>query len=482
MNIRTLIFIVSIFGGSTLTVFTQNAGTVHRYEPTWKSLDSRPIPGWFTDAKFGIFIHWGVYSVPAWRPISSKKYASYAEWYYARVIGDTVHGGDAFHRKNWGDTFEYRDFAPLFKAALFDPGFWADLFYRSGAKYVVLTSKHHDGFCLWPTQSSYKKGWNSMDVGPHRDLVGELAEAVRKRGLKFGIYYSLPEWESTPTKRTKSGFWLDKKMIETYQIPQEDYVEGHVIPQLEDLVMQYHPSLIFSDGGEWDFDENYWQTKEFLAWLYNEAPNNDEVVVNDRWAKGVPGNHGDYYSSEYKDTDAIGIQHAWEESRGIGGSYGFNRAENLEDYSTTTELVHELVDIVSRGGNLLLNVGPTADGRIPVIMQERLVEIGEWLKVNGECIYGTKPWHPEKVTMPEQSVTIWFTQKGNDLYAICSAWPEKGIFAPFADLPDHLSIEMIGVSEKVEWHPVDGGIRISPPWINPAELPCGHAYVFKLTN
>ncbi|MBE0649009.1 MAG: alpha-L-fucosidase [Bacteroidales bacterium] len=461
------------------------------YDTTWESLDSRPIPGWFTDARFGIFIHWGVYSVPAWRPISSKKYASYAEWYYARVIGDTVHGGDAFHKNNYGVDFEYRDFAPMFRAELFDPDAWANLFYRSGAKYVVLTSKHHDGYCLWPTKSRYKKGWNSMDMGPERDLVGELAKAVRKRGLKFGIYYSLPEWESTPTKRTQSGYWLDKQIIEKYQIPQEDYVEGHVIPQLKEVVMQYHPSLIFSDGGEWDFGEDFWHTKEFLAWLYNEAPNKDEVVVNDRWAKGVPGNHGDYFSSEYEDTDAIGLHHPWEESRGIGGSYGFNRAENLEDYSTTQQLIHELIDIVSRGGNLLLNVGPTADGRIPVIMQERLVEIGDWLKINGECIFGTRPWYDEKVTIPGDGTdtkepAVWFTTKGCDLYAICAAWPEDGLFVPVSSLlsphEQDLSVGMIGVPGNVDWHPVEGGIQIPAPQITPSELPCSHAFVYKLTR
>lgn len=279
------------------------------YKPSWESLDSRPMPTWFNQAKFGIFIHWGVYSVPAWRPLSSKKYASYAEWYYARVINDLKFGGDAFHRKNYGLDFEYRQFAPMFKAELFDPDFWAELFHRSGAAYVVLTSKHHDGYCLWPTRSPYKKNWNSMAVGPGRDLLGDLTEAVRKKGLRMGLYHSIIEWESIPTKRTESGWFLNEKTVGKYRIPLDQYVDKHLLPQLKELVENYRPDLIFSDGGEWDFDEDFWQTKEFLAWLYNNAPNRTEVVVNDRWCAGMPGKHGDYFSSEYKDTDAVEKDH-----------------------------------------------------------------------------------------------------------------------------------------------------------------------------
>jgi alpha-L-fucosidase len=361
------------------------------YAPTWESLDARPIPEWFGDAKFGIFIHWGVYSVPSWIRVQEGKYASYAEWYYARVMGE-LKGEEDFHEKTFGEDFEYRDFAPMFTAELFDPDFWAGLFAESGARYVVLTSKHHDGFCLWPTKSPFKKGWNSMDVGPKRDLVGELTDAVRAKGLRMGLYYSLIEWETNRTGRTPSGRFIPQEAMDRYGIPLDRYVDDHVIPQLEELVTQYQPAVIFSDAGEWDQDEEFWKTKEFLAWLYNHAPNRGEVVVNDRWAKGMPGRHGDYYSSEYQDAEGVGTDHPWEESRGMGRSYGFNRAENINHYRTSKELVHELVDVVSRGGNLLLNVGPTADGRIPVIMQQRLRDIGSWLEVNGEAIYGTRSW------------------------------------------------------------------------------------------
>ncbi|MBN2416082.1 alpha-L-fucosidase [bacterium] len=448
------------------------------YMPAWESLDSRPVPAWFQDAKFGIFIHWGVYSVPAWRPVASARYASYAEWYYARVMGDTVHGGALFHKENYGESFEYRDFASLFRAELFDPGFWAELFAKAGAKYVVLTSKHHDGFCLWPTESPFKKGWNAGDTGPRRDLVGDLAAAVRAKGLRMGLYYSLPEWESTPTSRTPSGWFIDPAMVEKYRIPRERYVEEHVIPQLKELVTRYQPAVIFSDGGEWDFDEQYWRTKEFLAWLYNDAPNRDEVVVNDRWAKGIPMHHGDYYSSEYKDAGGVGDEHPWEESRGIGGSYGFNRAERLDDYSTSEELIHELIDIVSRGGNLLLNVGPTADGRIPVIMQERLRDIGDWLKVNGEAIYATRSCPGLAAGEPDR----WYTRKGSDLYVICGRWPEGEVAVPGLRLRGTGSVTLLGSDKRPAWRAAADGLYITPPPLSPAEAPCAHAFVFKLAD
>ena len=197
-----------------------------RYQPAWESLDTRPVPGWFDDAKFGIFIHWGVYSVPAWGPKGT-----YAEWYWNSMQnpnGPTW----KFHVKTYGKEFKYQDFVPQFKAELFDPDQWAEIFAASGARYVILTSKHHDGFCLWPSADSWN--WNSVDVGPHRDLCGDLAKAVRAKGLKMGFYYSLYEWYR-PLYRS--------------DLPR--YVREHMHPQFKDMVTRYRPSLIFTDG-EWD--------------------------------------------------------------------------------------------------------------------------------------------------------------------------------------------------------------------------------------
>jgi len=202
--------------------------------------------------------------------------------------------GQHFHNRVYGTDFEYRQFAPLFKIELFNPDQWADLFKRAGAKYVVLTSKHHDGYCLWPATNAYSKNWNSMEVGPKRDLVGELTNAVRKEELKMGLYFSLLEWETPPPSRKKNPY-LPSEKSGKYQIPADKYIPGHIIPQLKELVTNYKPSIIFSDGS-WDETSIYWGSESFLSWLYNNAANKDEVVVNHRWGKDSHDKHGDFYS------------------------------------------------------------------------------------------------------------------------------------------------------------------------------------------
>ncbi len=352
-----------------------------RYQPTWESIDQRPVPQWFTEAKFGIFIHWGVYSVPAWSPKGT-----YAEWYW-NWIQDKNHGARKFHDRVYGADFRYEDFAPQFRAELFNPDQWADLFARSGARYVVLTSKHHEGFCLWPSAQASKtwgRPWNSVEVGAKRDLLGDLTQAVRARGLKMGVYYSLYEWFN-PLYRSDFARFRDE----------------HYFPQFKDLVMRYKPSLIFADG-EWEHTSEEWKSPELLAWLYNESGSGDDVVVNDRWGKETRGKHGGYYTTEYGGFTGFqtGPTHAWEENRGMGASYGYNRNEDVEDYRTTQGLLRLLAEMVSQGGNLLLDVGPTADGRIPVIMQDRLLGMGRWLKLNGEAIYGTSASPYGKLKLP----------------------------------------------------------------------------------
>ncbi len=454
-------------------------GFAQKYNPTWESLDNREMPEWFGNAKFGIFIHWGVYSVPSWRKIESARYASYAEWYYARVMDNKENGGYDFHRKNYGVNFEYRDFAPLFRAELFNPERWAELFKKSGAKYVVLTSKHHDGFCLWSTKNKHKKNWNSVDIGPKRDLLGELTSAVREKGLKMGIYYSIPDWESIPRKKDGSEYYILKKYVDKYGIGRERYRDEVLLPQLKNLVIRYKPSVIFSDAGEWLYDDEFWKTKEFLTWLYNESPCKNEVVVNDRWCKGMPGKHGDYFSSEYKDADDGTISKKyWEESRGIGGSYGFNRAENAEDYSSVKDLIIELVDIVSRGGNLLLNVGPTADGRIPVVMQERLLNIGKWLKVNGEAIYQTEKRIVSGKKNNEQK--IYFTTKKDILFCIFTEWNDE-IEIDLSKDEIVKNINMLGYTGSIDWKVTrENKLKIKVPKLTIKEIPCLHAWTFKI--
>ena len=448
------------------------------YQPTWESLDQRPIPTWFEDAKFGIFIHWGVYSVPAWRKVESARYASYAEWYYARVMDNKENGGYDFHRQNYGEDFEYRDFAPLFKAELFDPDQWADLFKKSGAKYVVLTSKHHDGFCLWPTENIHKTNWNSGDIGPRRDLLGDLSASVRAAGLKMGFYYSIPDWESIPRKLEPKEYYIRESFVKEYGLDPETYRGEILIPQLYELVENYKPSLIFSDAGEWLYDDEFWKTKEFLAWLYTDSPCKDDVVVNDRWCKGMVGQHGDYYSSEYKDADDGHFAKPWEESRGIGGSYGFNRDENAEDYSSSKELIVELIDIVSRGGNLLLNVGPTSDGRIPVVMQERLIDIGNWLELNGEAIYQSKKRKISSENSGNQK--LFFTLKDGFLFCLFTKWTDA-IEIKLLENEKVKAVSLVGHEGEIIWEMMDDNkLYINIPPLTIDKIPCQHAWTLRI--
>lgn len=364
-----LLIVIPVLAASP---FAQPAG--EDYAPNWESIDQRPIPAWFNEAKFGIFVVWGPYSVPAYVD------KGYSEWYRWR-LEDKNSDTWKFHARNYGADFAYEDFAPLLKAEMWDPDFWADLFVKSGARYVVTTANYHDGFCLYPSKydaTTRTDKWNSTEVGPMRDLLGELNAAGRARGLRMGIYYSLYEWFHP--------LWLEDR---------DRYAIEKFHPQFKEVVCGYKPDIIFLDG-DWDMGHERWRSEELAAWLYNESPVRDYVVVNDRWGK-VRSQHGDYYSSEYGGGN-FPPTHPWEENRGIGHSYGYNRNETIHDYDSEADLIRMLSKICGNGGNFLLDVGPTADGRIPVIMQERLLQIGAWLAVAGEAIYGSResPFWPRR--------------------------------------------------------------------------------------
>lgn len=444
-----------------ILAFFLNQVQAQEYKAEWASLDQREVPQWWSDAKFGIFIHWGLYSVPAYAPVDEVQgvYEKYAEHYYNRLL----QGNKLFtehHNKYYGKNFSYEDFVPLFKAEFFDPDKWAELFKKSGAGYVVLTSKHHDGYCLWP--SKHSSGWNSVETGPKRDIIQELTASVRKEGLRMGLYYSLLEWN---------------KPLYTNNI--DRWTTGHMIPQMKDLVTRYEPEVIFSDG-EWDYSSEELKSEEFLAWLYNESPVKNSVVVNDRWGKETRSKHGGYYTTEY---DLIGetvnsgkIEHPWEESRGIGTSYGYNQFETAEHYFSSKQLIDLLIEKVSNGGNLLLNIGPKANGLIPVVMQQRLLDMGKWLEVNGEAIYGTKAWVDRPDSMQESGV--FYTLKGKNLYVICTDWPQHDLVVD--GVKQVAKVSLLGSNQKVTYKASENRLIITPPSINPGNVPGEHAWVFKL--
>ncbi len=485
---------IGAFSASVVTLSAFSADIAPEYQPTWESLGSRETPQWFGDAKFGIFIHWGLYSVPAF---STR--GSYSEWYWHAKEGDqsgkhaaaTSRATDVnnFHNKVYGEEVKYSDFRKDFKAEMFEPAQWAKVFKRSGAKYVVLTAKHHDGYTLFPSKEaseSFGMPWNSVDSGPKRDLTGDLTKAVRDEGLKMGLYYSIWDWFNPYWPEAEQPTTATKRKSDLPQEGRKKYINEVMYPQFKQIVNDYAPSVIFSDG-DWWMDDEQWQTKPMLAWLYNNAPNKDEVVINDRWGK-VRGKHGGYMTTEYgsgfEDPNIL-----WEENRGIGKSFGYNRIETYDDYNSSQLLTFMLVDIVSRGGNFLLDIGPTADGRIPVIMEDRLIEVGKWLEVNGESIYGTTRWATDAqwsegerikytkaefhhgvpdpiiemsiMPRPGQSVKeLYFTRKDDTLYAFMPKWPGKTLMVKNVTLSKTSTIKMLGSEKAINWQQKGNNVEV----------------------
>ncbi len=476
---RKIIIALSLLHSSLS--FSQN------YKPTWESLDTRPVPQWFKNAKFGIFIHWGVYSVPGW---STK--GSYAEWYqYGLQTNDTARM--KFHKAKFGNKTYYQ-LADDFKVELFNPDEWAKVFEQSGARYIVLTSKHHDGFTLWPSKDADRTWgfkWNAVDVGPHRDLLGDLFKAVRKTSVHAGMYYSLYEWFNPLWKSDKNKFVAD-----------------HTWPQMKDLINTYQPDVFWTDG-EWEAGDDVWKSKEFLQWLYNESPVKDKVVTYDRWGNGVRFNHGAVFTPEYE-PNADFEDHYWEESRGMGFSYGYNRAEDAWDYNSAQSLVLQLIDKVSRGGNFLLDIGPDEHGKIPPIMQERLLQIGEWMKVNGEAIYNTSRWKiPSQWSVGRQDykpvnssgdlllkltidpdpgyavkeIFYTYNETTNTLYAIFPKYPgNKKLILKDAQLPPATTLTFLSSGENLSWKQLGGNVTIDLPEYDPNKIKAPYAFVVKIAG
>jgi len=460
-----------LFSASTLALLLAFAAvSAVKYEPNWESIDSRPLPAWYDESKFGIFIHWGVFSVPSFT----------SEWFWWYWKGDKPWGTVVdFMEKNYRPDWTYADFASQFTAEFYNPDEWADLFKASGAKYIVLTSKHHEGFTNWP--SKYSFNWNAGDVGPRRDLVGDLATAIRNRtDIKFGLYHSMFEWFNPLWKADSEG-----KFATNY------YAHGKTIPELYEIVNKYKPEVVWSDGDpapSW-----YWNSTVFLSWLYNESPVKDTVVVNDRWGQGCACKHGGYYTCNDRYNPGHILNHKWENCLTIDKkSWGYRRNAVLTEYMTIQELITQLASTVSCGGNMLLNVGPTHDGRIMPVFEERLRQMGTWLGVNGESIYSTIPWP----TAQNDTLTknVWYTARKNakstngyDVYAIVLFWPEDNILNLGSPLTTpSTSVTLLGLKNPLHQPKLVGGttngMRVIFPQVNVNQLPCQWAWVLKMTN
>jgi alpha-L-fucosidase len=452
-------------------LFGQSAERKH-YEPTIASLDTHPLPQWYDDAKLGIFIHWGLYSVPAFAPLQhpghdfeSLDYIvnnPYAEWYLNTVRIPNSPTAQ-YDREHFGANHNYYDFAPTFnkETKKWKPDEMAAIFRDAGAKYVVLTSKHHEGFLLWPSKVANP---NQTNLGAERDIVGELSEAVRKSGLKMGLYYSGGyDWTFNRGPIEKPADYENVK-------PQSTAYGRYADAQIKELIDRYHPSVLWNDI-DWPKSGKPLQV---MADYYNSVP---DGVIDDRF--GVP--HSDFTSPEYAKLDQISSK-KWEECRGLGRSFGWNRVEGDAETIPSQELIELLVDIVSKNGNLLLDVGPEADGTIPPIQMERLRALGTWLKQNGEAIYGTKPWSRANGTTNQHNaegkpIELRFTQKEGHLYATLMGRPASStiLLHNVAAAPGS-EVTLLGATEPIRWTQKSADLEVTLP----TNLPGNYAWVLRM--
>jgi alpha-L-fucosidase len=436
-------------------------------------LDQRPLPAWYADAKLGIMIHWGPFAVPAWaeRTLDPEKiftdptdpnyflsvqgveaflrHNPYSEW-YRNSFAIEGSGTWQHHRDTWGADFRYEEFAPLFEAQLaqWRPATWARLFQDAGARYVVLVTKHHDGYTLWPSEianPTYGSGWRAT-----RDVVGELSEAVRGRCLKMGLYYSGGiDWTWAPPPYQT---FLDALRLTPSQPEYARYADAH----WRELVRRYQPSVLWNDiaapAGE--------DTAQLFRDYYAAVP---DGVVNDRWTGGPVTPHHDFRTAEFSADDAIAPD-KWEAVRGMSRGFGYNTNETEADYGPPEKFVYLLIDVVSKNGNLLLNVGPRADGSIPEPQLRILSILGRWLAANGAAIYGTRPWVRHAATT-DAGLAVRFTADParGVVYAILLGTPPAGelTIEGFDALP--AAVRLLATGAAIPWTATATGLRVTLP-------------------
>jgi alpha-L-fucosidase len=469
------------------------------FRPDWESLQKYEVPEWYKDAKFGIFIHWGVYSVPAFGN----------EWYPRNMYRE---GSEEYkhHLATYGpqDKFGYKDFIPMFKAERFDPAAWAELFKKAGAKYVVPVAEHHDGFAMYDSGLS---DWTATKMGPHGDLIGQLAQAVRAEGLHFGVsshrvehnFYlgvgrTIPSDVNDPQYAAFYGpahTWLEAPsgtpVSNDFTYVSSAWADDWLARDAE-LVEKYHPDVIYFDWwiGQPSIRRNL---TRFAAFYYNSSLQYGDHL-------GVI-NYKDYAMQEH--AGVLDVERGqlsdirplpWQTDTSVSNkSWGYIKDDT---FKSPEFVVHQLVDIVSKNGNLLLNVGPRPDGTIPHEVRQVLLDVGAWLTANGEAIYGTRPWKiygegPTKVaagsfhdteTANYKPEDFRFTSKGDVLYAIGLGWPSNGeavihSLAPTAGSEKVKNVMLLGSGAKTQFEQRADGLHVQLP----AQAPSQYAYVLRVT-
>jgi alpha-L-fucosidase len=479
----------------------EEVGRVSRegpYRPDYESLDKYVVPEWYKDAKFGIFIHWGVYSVPAYG----------SEWYPREMY---IQGSDIFKHQvaTYGpqNKFGYKDFIPMFKAEKFDPAAWAHLFKESGAKYVVPVFEHHDGFAMYDSGLS---DWTVVKMGPHRDTGGELAKAVRAEGLHLGASSHRIEhnfflgvgrtFDSDVNDPKYAGFygpahaWLENMdrtpLSNDFTWLSDNYANDWLARSAE-IVQKYHPDIMYFDWWIGQPGLRH-QLTTFAAFYYNASLKYGDHVGVINYKDYAMDAHSAVLDIERGQLGEIRPLY-WQTDTSVSNkSWGY--IEN-DTFKSPEFIVHQLVDIVSKNGNLLMNIGPRSDGTIPDGVQQVLLSVGSWLRVNGDAIYGTRAWTtygegPTKVVEGSFNDTaagnytaqdFRFTTKGDTLYAIEMGWPTTGeavikTLHPVTGSKPIRAVSLLGSSDAVSFEQKDDGLHIKLP----AQAPGKYAYAYKI--
>jgi len=431
---------------------------------------------WWREARFGMMITWGLYSIPAGVWKDQVHATGYSEWI---MFGEKIR------------VKEYELLAKRFNPSQFDAKAWVAVAEQAAIKYMVLTTKHHEGFSMFKSQLT---PYNVVDATPFkRDVTKELADACRDSGMRFGCYYSIDrDWYRPQgcNNYKQNNSW---DFPDTTREDFDHYFATFAKPQIAELLTNYHPYVLWFDGIEMKTDA---QVDDLYQMIRKLGPNCliNSRIKSARLPRQIPPPYCDYISTGDNEIADKPLGFEWENPGTLNTSYGYNLGDT--NWVDAREVVSRLVEIVSKGGNYLLNVGPTSEGVIPQPSVDRLMEVGAWMKVNGEAIYGSLPWkvfHEQAPSGGETSnspdsnaaakVDVRFTTKGNSVYAICLAWPEKDLLIKALGkqgVPGKTvaAVRMLGSSEAVKWHQADNGLTLSVPH----EKPCHYAFVYRVDN
>lgn len=469
------------------------SGVASQFQPNWSSLRTINVPSWLRNGKFGIYTHWGVYSVPA--------YGKNGTWYAHAIYTNPDSDERKHHEATYGplEKFGYKDFIPMFTGKDFDPDAWAQLFKQAGARFAGPVAEHHDGFSMWDTKYSQ---WNAAKMGPKRDVVGELSKSIKRQNIKFltafhhaAHWFYFPTWDTRYDASNSAYAGLYGRSHAPEDLPDQQFLEtweGKII----EVIDKYGPDVIWFDFGLKLVHE--WYKKDVLAYYFNKGLSDQkEVTVTYKWHDLVPGAGIDDLELG-RELNLTYNEWITDTTIDSGSGWGYVKAAG---FRSTDELVTGLVDRVSKNGFLLLNVGPKPDGTIPQEAKERLLEMGKWLSINGEAIYDTTPWMvaaegPTKLekegAFNEKNGIIYtpedirFTARDNILYATVLSWPGEAAaiksLVPKGNTwtglyPSEIaSISMLGDGTELSWKFTKDALVVQAP----KNKPCDHAYVFKI--